>query len=87
MLDYGDFYDISEYGNENWKGNFSKREIAINAYNYLCDFRYSKAVNHVESTIEDLLALLDEDNSEECIDWAWQIRNELELCQIEREKR
>lgn len=86
MLDYGDFYDIAEYGNENWKGNFSKKEIAINAYNYFCDFKYSKLHPYVESTIQELLTLLDEDNSEECVDWACQIRKELGLCQIESER-
>ena len=30
-MDYLDFYLIAEHGNENWKGNFTPREIANNA--------------------------------------------------------
>ena len=41
MLSYSDFYDIAETGNENWKGNFSPREIANNAYDYKADYDYS----------------------------------------------
>ena len=37
MLEYVDFYTIAEYGNENWKGSFTPREIANNAYNYKAD--------------------------------------------------
>lgn len=27
-MEYGNFYDIAEYGNANWKGNFTPKEIA-----------------------------------------------------------
>ena len=81
-LTYEDFYDIAEYGNSNWKGCFTPREIACNAYNYLVDFEYSKAKGgHISSTIQELLRLLDEDGSVECCFWANTIRNELGLCQ------
>ena len=30
MLEYADFYDIAEYGNENWKGSFTQKGIANN---------------------------------------------------------
>ena len=26
MLGYGDFYDIAEYGNANWKGGYTPKE-------------------------------------------------------------
>ena len=80
-MTYEDFYDIAEYGNANWKGCFTPREIACNAYDYLCEFRYSKAIGdyHISSTIQELLRLLDEDGSEEAIDFATQIRKELGL--------
>ena len=41
MLEYADFYDIAEYGNENWKGSFTLREIACNAYDYKVEYDYS----------------------------------------------
>ena len=34
MLEYGDFYDIAEYGNANWDGSYTQREVACNAYNF-----------------------------------------------------
>ena len=85
MLDYGFFYDIAEYGNTNWKGCFTPREIACNAYNYLANFEYSKVKGgHISSIIQELLRLLDEDSSEEADYFAMQIRNELGLCQTEK---
>ena len=80
-MTYEDFYDIAEYGNANWKGCFTPREIACNAYDYLVDFEQSKVRGgyHISSTIQELLRLLDEDGSEEAIDFATQIRKELGL--------
>ena len=80
-LTYEDFYDIAEYGNANWKGCFTPREIACNANNYLVDFEQSKARAgyHISSTIQELLRLLDEDDSEEANHFATQIRKELGL--------
>lgn len=80
-LTYEDFYDIAEYGNANWKGCFTPREIACNAYDYLVDFEQSKAKGgyHISSTIQELLRLLDEDGSEESNHFATQIRKELGL--------
>ena len=85
MLDYSFFYDIAEYGNENWKGDFSPKEIACYAYDYLVEFEESKAKGsyHVSSTIQELLRLLDEDNTEETKNWANRIREELGLCQTQ----
>lgn len=81
MLDYSFFYDIAEYGNANWKGNFSPKEIACYAYDYLVEFEESKAKGgyYISSTIQELLRLLDEDGSEECCFWASEIRSELRL--------
>lgn len=83
MLSYADFYDISEYGNENWQGNYNNKEVACNAYDYFTEFEYSKAKGgfHVASLIQELLYLLDEDGSEECEIWANEIRSELGLNQ------
>ena len=41
MLEYADFYDIAEYGNENWKGSFTQKGIANNAYDYKAEYDYS----------------------------------------------
>lgn len=47
-MDYLDFYDIAVYGNENWKGNFTPREIADNAYEY--KFEYDLSIDQGKPT-------------------------------------
>ena len=81
MLGYDFFYDIAEYGNANWKGKFTPKEIACYAYDYLIEFEGSKKKGsyHISLTIQELLRLLDEDGSEECYFWASEIKNELGL--------
>lgn len=74
---YSDFYDIANYVNENWKGNFTPKEIAENTYDYLCEFQESMQSTRVTSVIQDLLNLLDEDNNEESAGYADMIRYEL----------
>lgn len=86
MLDYREFYRIADYANMNWKGGFAPIEIAENAYNYLCDFEWSKENGRVANSIKVLLANLDEDieNGEELEDvkyWTSEIRKELGLNQ------
>ena len=85
MMEYGDFYDIAVYANDNWKGNFSQKEIATNAYNYLVDFEYSDINATVEPAIQDLIELLlddwynDSEGKTEVEDWLWNICIELGL--------
>lgn len=78
-MTYGDFYDIAEYGNKNWKGNFTPKEIAENAYEYLCEFYASLEHTRVTSAIQELLQLLDEDGSNEALEYANAIRYKLGL--------
>ena len=61
MLDYADFYNIAEYGNENWKGNFSQREIANNAYDYKVEYDYSIKQGKPTHTMIELCKLICED--------------------------
>ena len=84
MLDFREFYRIADYANMNWKGGFAPIEIAENAYNYLCDFEWSKENGKVANSIMTLLTNLDEDiaNGEELEDvryWTSEIRKELGL--------
>jgi hypothetical protein len=59
MLNYSDFYDIAEYGNENWnKGNFTPREVAENAHIYCADYEWSKANGEESHNIVELFKLL-----------------------------
>ena len=61
MMTYDDFYTIVEYGNENWKGSFTQREIANNAYDYLCEFQASKIKGKPTRTMIELCKLICED--------------------------
>lgn len=62
-LGYLNFYDIAEYGNEHWKGNFSPRKIADNAYNYKTDYDLSIADDKPNTTMIDLCRLICEDRN------------------------
>ena len=95
-MEYADFYDIAVYANDTWKGNFSQKEVATNAYNYLMDFEYSKVNGTVVSTIQELIDLLLDDwysteaNSDddfELSNWLWDLFIELKLAGEEKCKR
>lgn len=60
-MTYEDFYDIAVYGSENWKGSFTPREIACNAYDYLCEFQESKIKGKPTRTMIELCKLICED--------------------------
>lgn len=60
-MEFNDFYTIAEYGNENWKGGFTPREVANNAYDYLCEYRYSVAKGKPTHTMIELCKLICED--------------------------
>lgn len=83
MLDFGRFYDIAEYGNKMWKGCFSAKEIAENAYLYYADFQWSKENEKVSFVIQELAKLLAEDGSEECKEWLYEMATELGLIDMD----
>ena len=60
-MDYLDFYLIAEHGNENWKGNFTPREIACNAYDYKAEYDYSIKQDKPTHTMIELCKLICED--------------------------
>lgn len=82
-MTYEDFYDIAEYGNENWNGSYTQKEIACYAYDYLVEFETSKAKEKVMPIIQELCKLLAEDGSEECEDWLYRMADELELIDMD----
>ena len=83
MMEYSDFYDIAEYGNEHWKGNFTPKEIACNAYDYMRDLEWSKNAyvtdTEIAENIRELAKLLARDGSDEAIQWLGQIADELRI--------
>lgn len=60
-MDYNDFYTITEYGSENWKGCFTPREIANNAYDYKIEYDYSIEQGKPTRTMIELCKLICED--------------------------
>lgn len=70
-MDYEDFYDLAEYCNENWRGKFSYRETAINAYVYKTEY---DAQGTKSETIKSLIEQLGEDSSEDAQEWIRRIR-------------
>lgn len=85
QLEYGDFYDISVYANENWMGGNSEKVIAENAYDYYSDFQSAKRKGCItkDNTIFQMLMRLVEDGSEEALDWANKILNEINDAKVE----
>ena len=61
MMTYDDFYTIAEYGSENWKGCFSPREIACNAYDYKAEYDYSIEQGKPTRIMIELCKLICED--------------------------
>ena len=61
MLDYKDFYNIAEYGNEHWKGKFSPKEVACNAYDYKVEYDLSLTQGKPTGTMIELCRLICED--------------------------
>ena len=68
-LEFEDFYDIAEYGNKNWKGSFTPKEVAQNAYDYMLEYEDSCSRGKATSTIEDLYQLLVDDGSDAVEYW------------------
>lgn len=83
-ITYSDFYDIAEYQNETQRAKFTPKEIAENAYDYLCEFQESMQKPKVTHAIQELLELLDEDGSETALEYANMIRYELKLNTVEK---
>lgn len=75
-----DFLRIAEYGNEMWKGSFTLQEVADNAQIYWADFEWSKENERPSFVITELINLLKEDGSDECLEWAERITREINGC-------
>ena len=82
-MEFGTFYDIAEYGNGAWKGNFSSKEVACNAYDYLCEYNVSKENGEPTFVIKELYKLLIEDGTEQCLDWAYELAHRLGLIDMD----
>lgn len=87
-MTYEDFLRIAEYGNKNWKGSFTKKEIEQNAEIYYADFLWSKANETISETIKTFAKNLADDvrempDLEEPKQWVYQIAEELGLIDMD----
>ena len=77
-MPYEFWYDVAEYLNEANRGKFTSREIAINAYEYTCDWLLSNTTYYVEYIIEEVIALLEEDGSEKAKEFLDEINYQID---------
>ena len=70
-MEYKDFYDLAVYGNEAWKGCFTPKEIACNAYDYLSEYEVSMKKGEPTPVIQELISLLKEDSKQTHEVWSW----------------
>lgn len=75
-LEFQDFYDLAVYGNANWKGSFTQKEIAMNAFDYYCEYQRSMEQKKRTPVIESLLELLEADASAEAKVWSLWIQQD-----------
>ena len=85
-MSYDFWYDIAEYGNINWKGNFSAREVAMNAFEYYEEWRNCFIFHKVMPCIVDLLDLLREDHTEEAESFIETITSEIEYHKLDEDE-
>lgn len=60
-MTYEQFYDIAEKGNKLWRGKFSSKEIAQNAYDYKAEYILSMSQGRPTSTMVNLCFQICED--------------------------
>lgn len=78
MLDYGFWYDVAKYGNENWKAYLSEKEVADAAYTYKCEYDWSKANGSLSGVIGTVLEALHDDNNDDANYFIDEIENDME---------
>lgn len=78
-MEYQDFLELAQYGNEEWNGAFTSEEVAENAETYYSDFLSSKKTGKITEIIMELLNLLEEDGEEQASNWKTRIEKELNL--------
>lgn len=82
-MKYQDFLEIAKYGNANWNGNYTEKEVTRNAKEYYANYEWSKANKEIdEYTTIFLLEKLAEDwanGNYEVAKWLREMITELKL--------
>lgn len=50
-MEFEDFYELAEYGNLNWKGSYTHKEVACNAHTYTMEWEESKRTGKYTDTL------------------------------------
>ena len=64
MLTYSDFYDMSVYANDNWRGKFTPKEIACNAEDLFMEYKESLLLKELTHPVKSFVTKLNEDVKE-----------------------
>ena len=84
-MEYTFWYDIASYCNAAFKGNFSEREIAENAYELKCEWDWSIQHGKVGYGIIGLLAELRIDNTSKANQFVETIETEINYKGLRKE--
>lgn len=86
-MKYQDFLEIAKYGNANWDGSYTEKEVTRNAEDYYANYKWSKANKEIdEYTTIFLLEKLAEDwanGSSEPTKWLRKMITELGLLVVQ----
>lgn len=77
-MNYGFWYDVAEYMNEAGRGKFTPREIAGNAYEYLCEWELTCRNCEPSFNMQALMEELEATDDENAKGFLEEIREELE---------
>ncbi len=64
-----DFLELINYGNIAWKGFFSLQEKREILHTYYAEYKHSKFCRKLTYTMRELIKVLTEDGSDECMVW------------------
>ena len=64
-MEFMDFYDLSVYCNDTFKGCYTQKEIVENAYTYYVEFNESVKTGEPTDIINTICDMLANDDSEE----------------------
>mgnify|MGYP000866234352 FL=1 len=78
MLDYGFFYDVARFLNEHCKGNYTEKEVACNAYEYMKNYEaFVYSEGKYGSEIKIIIKMLKKMNTDDANSYLYKIETSL----------
>lgn len=79
MLDYGFFYDVARFLNEHCKGNYTEKEVACNAYEYMKNYEaFVYSEGKYGSEIKIIMKMLKKMNTDDANSYLYKIETSLQ---------